>query len=65
MMGKLKKAVKRIYRDYLMGSKLKIYKTHLKKILDAGYKIIPCKDLFNVSWSKCNRFILDKIRGRK
>lgn len=49
MMGKLKKAVKRIYRDYLMGSKLKIYKTHLKKILDAGYKIIPCKDLFNVS----------------
>ena len=48
-MRKIKKAIKRIYKDYLMGSKLKVYKAHLKKILDAGYKIIPCKDYFNVS----------------
>ena len=48
-MGKFGKVIKRIYKDYLMGNKLNYYKSHLKKILDAGYKIIPCKDLFNVS----------------
>lgn len=51
-MGRFVKALKRIYKDYLMGSKLKIYKAHLKKILDAGYKIISCKDTFNASESE-------------
>ena len=48
-MGRIKNALKRIYRDYIMGCKLKIYRALLKKIIDSGYNIIPCKDFFNVS----------------
>lgn len=48
-MRKIKRFIKRIYKDYFMGNKLKVYKTNLQKILDAGYKIIPCRDLFKMS----------------
>ena len=48
-MGSIKKNVKRIYKDYFMGNKLKVYKSHLEKLLAAGYKIIPCREYLNLS----------------